>query len=67
MNKAPQIVDGDHVLRLGKDELIRRAIEKAAAKLPERAPLLLEVREVFKITVVEARQLCEVYGFDPYA
>lgn len=67
-NKAPQIVDGDHVLKLGKDEIIRRLIQGIVtdddcAGFPLFAAVM---RTVPSFSEKETVQLCTAYGFDPY-
>lgn len=74
-NKAPQIVDGDHVLKLGKDEIIRRLLTCMAAEATRTGAEVPEMRRHLRGWSVseeiwlrgpfrrdEAKQLCEAYG-----
>lgn len=63
---AAQVVSGDHVLALGKDALIIRALENAkAATTGLGTARFVAVKTIFGLTRAEARQLYIAYDFDP--
>lgn len=65
-NNVPQIVDGHHVLKLGKDEIIARFLTGAARASRLRGkPMWTVVADQTALGSGFASQLCSIYGFDP--
>lgn len=65
-NKTPQIVDGHHVLKLGKDEIIARFVQGCARAASRRSvPSWTVVMDRTALGSTFAAQLCRIYGVDP--
>lgn len=60
------VVDGDHVLRGGKDDIIERILttcSSKAAKLHRPMWMIVQVMTMYGSTY--SQQLCRAYGFNP--
>lgn len=60
------VVDGDHVLKDGKDAVIVRVLERCAHRSETRRRLMwLCVQEATLYGSTYSKQLCRAYGFNP--
>lgn len=60
------VVDGDHVLSAGKDEIIRRVLSNCAFRAERSGcPMWVCVQDVTAYGSTYSQQLCRAYGFNP--